>query len=34
LFARLLSNSLSEDDKDNLKSLSLYRNFGAEEKFK
>lgn len=34
LFARLLSNSLSDDDKDNLKSLSLYRNFGAEEKFK
>lgn len=34
LFARLLSNSLSDDDNDNLKSLSLYRNFGAEEKFK
>ena len=34
LFARLFSNSLSDDDKDNLKSLSLYRNFGAEEKFK
>jgi sarcosine oxidase subunit beta len=34
LFARLLSNSLSDDDKDNLKSLNLYRNFSAEEKFK
>ncbi|MDP8241657.1 MAG: FAD-dependent oxidoreductase [Candidatus Celaenobacter antarcticus] len=34
LFARLFSNSLSNDDKDNLKSLNLYRNFGAEEKFK
>lgn len=34
LFARLFSNSLSDDDMDNLKSLSLYRNFGSEEKFK
>jgi len=34
LFARLFTNSISDDDKDNLKSLSLYRNFGAEEKFK
>ena len=34
LFTRLLSNSISDDDKENLKSLSLYRNFGSEEKFK
>ncbi len=34
LFARLFSNSLSYDDMDNMKSLSLYRNFGSEEKFK
>lgn len=34
LFARLLTNRLSDDDKDNLESLSLYRNFGAEEQFK
>jgi len=34
LFARLLTNSLSNNDKENLKSLSLHRNFGSEEKFK
>jgi Glycine/D-amino acid oxidases (deaminating) len=34
LLTRLFTNSLSGDDKDNLKSLSLYRDFGVEEKFK
>jgi len=34
LFARLLTNRLSNDDMDNLESLNLYRNFGAEEQFK
>ena len=34
LTARMLTNNPSEDDKDNLNSLSLHRNFGQEEKFK
>ncbi|MBS3741310.1 MAG: FAD-binding oxidoreductase [Candidatus Cloacimonetes bacterium] len=34
LLTRLLTNKLSVDDKENLDSLSLYRNFGGEEKFK
>lgn len=34
LFARLFTNTLSQDDIDNLNSLSLYRDFGAEEQFK
>ncbi len=34
LIARLMTNNLSKDDNNNLNSLSLYRNFGEEEKFK
>ncbi|MBC8525689.1 MAG: FAD-binding oxidoreductase [Candidatus Cloacimonetes bacterium] len=34
LVARLLTNKLTEDDEKNLDSLSLYRNFVGEEKFK
>lgn len=34
LITRMLTNKLSKDDEENLNSLSLYRNFGGEEKFK
>ncbi|MCK4339809.1 MAG: FAD-binding oxidoreductase [Candidatus Cloacimonetes bacterium] len=34
LIARLLTNNLSKDIEENLNSLSLYRQFGGEEKFK
>ena len=34
LITRMLTNKLSKDDEENLNSLSLYRQFGGEEKFK
>ena len=34
LITRLLTKNITKDDEENLKSLSLYRNFEGEEKFK